>query len=95
MYGLRVFYLGKDTWKEAPRNAPLIRLLLSDRVDGRLRWNGLFVSSGYMGVWEHVSFGAVMMGHIHNNLLSGCAPFWEAFLGGLSLGTPRVLDSYK
>ena len=94
--GARIFYLGDDTWREAPHNTSIIHLLLSDRVDGGgLRRNGLSVSSSYLGAWEHVSFEAAMMGHIHQGWLSGGIPIWEAFLGGLFLGITKVLDPYK
>ena len=42
-----------------------------------------------------VSFGAAMMGHIHQGWLLGGIPIWEAFLGGLFLGITKVLDPYK
>ena len=40
-----------------------------------------------------MSFRAAMIGH-QGKLLGG-TPLWEAFLGDLSLGIPRFLDSYK
>ena len=44
-----VLNLGKDTWREIPHNAPLIRLLLSDQVVDELKQNELFVSSRFLG----------------------------------------------
>ena len=45
----RVFDLEEDTWRETSHNAPLIRLLLSDRVAGGLRQDKLSISLGYLG----------------------------------------------